>query len=66
VLLKEYLKLGGKLVAFQIDWQFSNALDGLIVVDLAKTDPRFLERYMGKMGAESFLAHHQSHLSRAR
>jgi putative hemolysin len=54
VLLRQYLKLGGKLVAFNVDRKFSNALDGLIVVDLAKTDPRLLERYLGKAGAAVF------------
>jgi hypothetical protein len=56
VLLKQYLKLGGELVAFNIDRRFSDALDGLIVVDLRKTDARVLERYMGKTGAAQFLA----------
>jgi putative hemolysin len=55
VLLKQYLKLGGELVAFNIDRNFANALDGLIVVDLRKTDARMLERYLGKEGAVSFL-----------
>ena len=55
ILLKQYLKLGGKLVGFNVDAQFANALDGLIVVDLTRTDPRVLERYMGKSGAAEFL-----------
>jgi putative hemolysin len=55
VLLRQYLKLGAELVAFNIDRKFSNTLDGLIVVDLRKTDPRLLERYLGKDGAASFL-----------
>ncbi len=55
VLLKQYLKLGGELVAFHVDRRFADALDGLIVVDLRKTDTRVLERYMGKVGAAQFL-----------
>jgi putative hemolysin len=55
VLLKQYLKLGGELVAFHVDRHFADALDGLIVVDLRKTDARVLERYMGKDGAARFL-----------
>ena len=54
VLLRQYLKLGGELVAFNVDRKFANALDGLIVVDLSKTDPRLLERYLGKAGAAAF------------
>jgi putative hemolysin len=55
ILLRQYLKLGGKLVGFNVDAHFANALDGLIVVDLTQTDPRVLERYMGKTGAAAFL-----------
>ncbi|MBC7927573.1 MAG: GNAT family N-acetyltransferase, partial [Bryobacteraceae bacterium] len=56
VLLRQYLKLGGKLVGFNVDKQFANALDGLIVVNLRSTEPRVLERYMGKAEAAAFLA----------
>lgn len=66
ILLKQYLKLGGKLLSFNIDAHFSNALDGLIVVDLLKTDPRLLERYMGKEGIAAFLAHHQQQTAQAK
>jgi putative hemolysin len=58
VLLRQYLKLGGKLVSFNVDPNFADALDGLIVVDLAKTDVRVLERYMGKDAARAFLGFH--------
>lgn len=58
ILLKQYLKLGGKLVSFNVDPFFANTLDGLIVVNLAKTDPRVLDRYMGRAGAAAFLAYH--------
>ena len=54
VLLRQYLKLGGKLLGFNVDPEFSDALDGLIVVDLTKTEPRLLERYLGKAEAGSF------------
>ncbi|MFZ5813255.1 MAG: lysophospholipid acyltransferase family protein [Thermodesulfobacteriota bacterium] len=58
VLLRQYLKLGGKLLAFNVDHEFSDALDGLIVVDLLRTDRKQLERYMGKKGLAAFLSHH--------
>jgi putative hemolysin len=66
ILLKQYLKLGGRLLGFNLDPHFSNALDGLIVVDLVKTDPRLLERYMGKEGAASFLGYHNGPVAQAR
>jgi putative hemolysin len=57
ILLKQYLKLGGEIVTFNVDPKFANALDGLIVVDLRKTETRVLERYMGKEGAGAFRRH---------
>jgi hypothetical protein len=35
VLLRQYLKLGGKLLGLNVDPEFLDALDGLIVVDRA-------------------------------
>jgi putative hemolysin len=59
VLLRQYLKLGGKLLGFNVDPRFSNALDGLILVDLTKTEPKLLERYLGKREAAHFLNFHR-------
>jgi putative hemolysin len=61
ILLKQYLKLGGKILAFNRDPLFSNVLDGLILVDLTKTSFNLLERYMGKAGAEIFTNFHRQH-----
>lgn len=59
VLLRQYLKLGGRIVAFNVDPDFNNSLDGLIAVDLLNADPRTLSRYLGKAGAAEFIAFHQ-------
>jgi hypothetical protein len=58
ILLRQYAKIGGKLVGFNVDRKFSNVLDGLVVVDLRQTDPLVLERYMGKDAAARFRALH--------
>jgi len=58
ILLKQYLKLGGRLLGFSADDQFNDTLDGLIVVDLRASEPRVLARYMGEEGAAAFFAHH--------
>ncbi len=58
VLLRHYLGLGGRLLGFNIDKAFGDALDGLIVVDLTQTEPKLLARYMGKAEASRFLAAH--------
>jgi len=58
ILLRQYAKVGGKLIGFNVDRKFSNVLDGLIVVDLRQTEPAVLERYMGRDGAARFRQHH--------
>jgi putative hemolysin len=57
ILLKQYLRLGGRLLGFNVDPEFSNVLDVLIMVDLRRTG-KILERYMGREGVAQFLAHH--------
>ncbi len=54
ILLRQYAKIGGKLLGFNVDRKFSNVLDGLVVVDLRQTDPNVLERYMGRDNAVRF------------
>jgi len=63
VLLKQYLRLGGRLIGCNIDPDFSNVLDALLLVDLTRTDPKILIRYMGKQRAEEFLAYHGKSLN---
>ncbi len=58
ILLKQYLKLGGKLLGFNVDPNFSDVLDGLILVDITKTDPKIMERYMPK---EKLIEFHKMH-----
>jgi hypothetical protein len=59
ILLKQYLKLGSRLLGFNVDPEFGDVVDGLLLTDLALTDPRILKRYMGEEGARSFLEHHR-------
>ena len=54
ILLRQYAKVGGKLLGFNVDRKFSNVLDGLVVVDLRQTDPAVLERYMGREASQAF------------
>lgn len=58
ILIKQYAKLGGRLLSFNVDRDFSNVLDGLVVVDLKRTDPAVLERYVGKNGILAFQRYH--------
>jgi putative hemolysin len=59
ILLRQYLRLGGKLLGCNIDPDFSNVLDALILVDLTETDRKILTRYMGKTEFDAFLAYHR-------
>jgi len=59
ILLKQYLKLGGKLLGFNVDPNFSETLDGLVLVDLRQTELSMLRRYMGPERAARFLEYHQ-------
>ncbi|USD32176.1 MULTISPECIES: lysophospholipid acyltransferase family protein [Vibrio] len=60
VLLRQYLGLNGKLISFNVDPSFNNALDGLIVVDLKQVPLKTLTRCMGATQAQQYLQHHNS------
>jgi putative hemolysin len=51
VLLRQYLRLNGRVLAVSRDPAFSNAMDALIVVDLLDMPATHLERYCGRDGA---------------
>ena len=57
-LLKHYLKLDGELLAFNVDRDFGSCIDGLIMVNLLKTEPKLLKSYMG---AEKAVAYRKFH-----
>lgn len=61
VLIRQYLKLNGKMIGFNRDKKFGNVIDGLIFVDLLKTDPLILARYFGDEGLESYLTYQYAH-----
>jgi putative hemolysin len=59
ILLRHYLKLGAKVLAFNVDRRFSNVLDALVLVDLTRTDPKVLRHYVPRDQIDAFLAYHQ-------
>jgi putative hemolysin len=59
VLVRQYMKLGGQFLGFNVDSHFSNALDALVLADLRTASPSMLDRCMGASGAKSFRAWHQ-------
>ena len=58
VLLRQYLKLNARLIGFNVDPAFGDVLDALMLVDLTAVDLSILNRYLGPLDAERFLAHH--------
>ncbi|MEZ8642721.1 lysophospholipid acyltransferase family protein [Vibrio splendidus] len=58
VLLRQYLGMNGKLVCFNVDPSFNDALDGLIVVNLKKIPLKTLGKYMGRDLAQDYLEQH--------
>lgn len=58
VLLRQYLKLNARLLGVNVDPDFGDALDALMVVDLAAVGSSILQRYLGKRGAAEFVAFH--------
>jgi putative hemolysin len=60
ILLRQYAKIGGRLLGFNVDRKFSNVLDGLVVVDLRQTETAVLERYMGRGAAARFRDYHSA------
>jgi putative hemolysin len=56
VLLRQYLKLGAKVLGFNVDPAFGSSIDVLVAVDLHLTDERVLAKYMGREGAHTWAA----------
>jgi putative hemolysin len=56
ILIKQYMKAGGRVLGFNVDPRFSNVLDVLMMADLRRAPQPILERYMGREAAAAFLA----------
>jgi putative hemolysin len=59
ILLRQYLKLNAKLLGFNVDPQFGDALDALMMVDLTTVDGAILNRYLGRQATADFLARYR-------
>jgi len=60
ILLRQYLKLNGNLISFNVDKEFASVVDGLLLVDLTQTDPRLLKRFMGENGYNTIRQYHSN------
>ncbi len=64
ILMKQYIKLGGRFLGFNRDPKFGDCVDGLVLVDLLHTERRNLAKYLGTEEAAAFLQYHKSKDSR--
>jgi putative hemolysin len=58
VLLRQYLKLNARLLGFNVDPDFGDVLDALMLVDLTQMDRPLINRYLGPANVPAFLAYH--------
>ena len=58
ILVRQYVKMRAVLLEFNVDRAFCDVVDGLVVVDLLRADPKMMERYMGTAGWELFCRWH--------
>jgi putative hemolysin len=56
VLLRQYLKLGARVLSLNVDPDFADVVDALIVVDLDEVEPRRLRRFMGEREHDAWRA----------
>jgi putative hemolysin len=50
VLLRQYLRLNARLLAFNVDEDFGDVVDALMIVDLLQIDERIVRHYVGDEG----------------
>jgi putative hemolysin len=58
VLFRHYLKLHSTVLSFNVDPQFADVVDGLLLADLRQSDPNFVRRFLGAPGYAKFASHH--------
>lgn len=58
ILIRQYLRLGARTLAFSVDPTFNYCLDCFCCFDLLDTQLRTMERYMGRQQSRTFLAAH--------
>jgi putative hemolysin len=59
VLIRQYLRLNGRFLCFNVDPDFENSLDALMLADFSEPSP-VVERYMGKEKYQEFMAIHET------
>jgi putative hemolysin len=58
ILIKHYLKLGSKVLAFNVDPHFQDAVDALVLTSVPDVPYEVLRKYMSAEGLTHYLEHH--------
>lgn len=59
ILIKHYLRLGSKVLSFNVDPNFQNAIDALILTNIPNMGVDVLKKYMNDSGYEVYRNYHQ-------
>lgn len=59
ILIKHYLKLGSDVLGFNVDPDFQDAIDALMLTHVPSIPADVLRKYMTDAGFESYMQHHQ-------
>ncbi|MBB6431301.1 lysophospholipid acyltransferase family protein [Algisphaera agarilytica] len=58
VLLRQYLKLNAQFLGFNVDPEFGNVLDGLMLIDIPNMPKALGKRYFGAEAWDAYRKHH--------
>ena len=58
ILIRQYLSLGARSLAFNVDPDFGHCLDCLCLFDVLHTERKALVKYMGREAADAFRQYH--------
>ncbi|MBR4611785.1 MAG: lysophospholipid acyltransferase family protein [Kiritimatiellae bacterium] len=62
ILVKQYSKMGGRVVCFNVDPAFNFCIDGLVAIRMAEADERIMRRYMGAENYAAYLEGREPHV----
>jgi putative hemolysin len=58
ILIKHYLKLGSKVLGFNVDPDFQDAVDALMLTNIPRIPADTLQKYMGEKNYQDYCRHH--------
>lgn len=62
ILIRQYLGMNAKSLAFNVDPEFGHCLDCLCLFNVLETPSRTFDKYMGKEAGQAFRAYHENNV----